>query len=160
MASVIRHNLTAGWFVVVFGIPLACLGGVPQLNLLVEQERMQTAAMAPSRQVQESIRQDVLANTTGSRIPLQLVEANRCVPVVLTVNGGPAEFLEDTTIVANTPNGQPVPPGTYVCSETGKSARVGVDSTLEEVQFTPLDGMDDYRAAYEKLREFQNRAPY
>jgi hypothetical protein len=157
MTNVIRHNLTTGWWVCVLGVPAALLLGTPRINGLIEDERLQTASMAPVEQANALIRNELAASSKGSRIPLDLVLANRCTPVELTSNGQDPDFLPGTTIAAETPNGQPIPAGTFVCSATGQSAVVAVNNTLTNVQFTSLELMPEYKEAWTLMLDYRNR---
>jgi hypothetical protein len=155
MTTVMRHNLTTGFLLFVVGVPISLVFGAPQMHGLMQRERIQAASMAPTRQVQDSIGEDITAAATGSEIPLNLIKSNRCVPVALASNGMPAEFLPGSQMALDTEHGERIPAGSYVCSDTGKSARVGIDGTLTEVQFTPLERMQEYRDNFELLLKFR-----
>lgn len=160
MTNVIRHNLTTGWFVCAIGIPFALVGAIPSVGNLAEKEAIDAALTAPNAATRDSLSREINQSLVGSDIPLKLVNANRCVPVALHSNGEPAEFLAGVEVVATTPNGQSVPPGSFVCSESGASATVGMDKTLVDVQNTQLSKMPEYKEAYAMLLEMQNRQAY
>jgi hypothetical protein len=155
--QVLRHNLTFSFLVWFVAVPTGMLLAAPRMyDLFVVSERTQSAAMATSDLTQKEVGNDLKKAGKGSEIPINLVKANRCIPVILTESGNDPAFTDGVTVKYSA-GGQPVPPGTYVCSRGGHSARVGLNGEATETEFTPLETMPDYQAQFDLLLKIQGR---
>jgi hypothetical protein len=151
-----RHNLTTGFMVGAFLAPLAFVASLPQVFDLSEAERLQTQREAPYRKTRDATSQAIQRSQQGSRIPLDLVMANRCTPVELKDSDGEqAVFLANVEVVARTVNGQAVPPGEYVCSRKGQSAQVGLNGFLTNIQSVQLEQLSEYQVAFDELKQLR-----
>ena len=154
MATTTRHNLTTGLLLVVLGVPIAIISAIPRFQAFAQEEQLQTERRAPYEQARDAQQEQANLALVGSGVPLALVKANRCIPIVDAENpNNEIAFEANVEVVATTVDGKPLPAGSLVCNRMGHAATVGVNHRLVDIQYTSLEALAEYQTMFDLLKD-------